>query len=76
MIHMERLMPRKKKTPSPSFQTNQEIALLIYKILTNGSREAKAEVVSRLIFEEQIEFLDQIKSMLGIKEYYRVVEIC
>lgn len=69
-------MPRKKKTASSSFEKNQEIATLIYRILLNGSRYAKAEVVSRLIIDEQIEFLDQIKTLLGVKEYYRVVEIC
>ena len=69
-------MPRKKKTASDSFAKNQQLAMLIYKILTKGDKYAKAEVICRLIMEEQYEFLDQIKTMMGVKEYYRVVENC
>jgi len=76
MIHMEQKMPRKKKTPSLDFQKSQQVAMLIYKILTQGDKYAKAEVIARLMMEEQYEFIEQIKTMMELKEYYRVVEIC
>jgi len=66
-------MPPKKKNVS---NETKAIASYIYKIMTQGSKYAKAELITKLICEDQIEFLEQIKLSIGEEEYNRVVEKC
>ena len=66
-------MPRKKKS---SLEDAKLVANYIFKIMTKGSKEAKADVICKLIIDGQVEFLEQIKLTIGDKEYNRVVEIC
>ena len=66
-------MPRKKKS---SAVDPKLVANYIFKIMTKGSTAAKADLICKLIFDEQVEFLEQIKLTMGEKEYNRVVEIC
>lgn len=66
-------MPRKKKDSSAEAKV---VAALMYKILKNGDRYAKAEVITKLMMADQLEFLEQIRYTLGETEYSKIVEVC
>ena len=67
-------MPRKKKVKQED--QSEQIAEMIYKAIKFGNRDAKREIVAKLMLAGQIEFIKQIKYSIGEYEYSQVVEVC
>lgn len=66
-------MPRKKKSKDDD---SKLVANFIYKVMTKGDQFAKQEVICKLILQEQIEFLEQIKLTIGEYEFNRALPSC
>jgi len=73
MTHMEVRMPRKKKN---SADDSKLVANFIYKVMTKGDQFAKQEVICKLIMQNQIEFLEQIRLTIGEYEFSRALPSC
>jgi hypothetical protein len=67
-------MPRKKKSSTEN--NSQAIAEMIFKTVKYGNRDAKREIIAKLIVADQLNFIEHIKTLLGETEYNQVVEVC
>jgi hypothetical protein len=66
-------MPRKKKAKQ---EDSQLVANFIYKVMTRGDQFAKQEIICKLILQEQVEFLEQIRLTIGDDQFNRALPSC